>query len=76
MANEKARFVTFVTCVKHLESQFFAISDILIPFTTRSEAYILRSGDFVRTDDADRRTKPIILPLAHESGVTYYAIHI
>ena len=58
VANINARFATLVVRTKGFEaywSQFFADFDGFVVLTSRSDAYISRSGDFCGDDD-DRQT--------------------
>ena len=61
---------------KHSEASLSAVlTDIVfIVFTSHSEAYISRSGDFYANDTRQRQTKPITLPLAHARGVIITSI--
>ena len=80
VANIIALFARLVGRTKR--SQFFADFDKFVVLTSRSDAYIFRSGDYCGDDDdvdddrrqttrrRDRdRQKPIALPLAHARGV-------
>ena len=62
-------FVTLVGLAKGIEaywSQFFADFDRFIMLTCRSDAYILRSGDF-RADN-NSRTNQLLYPLRMRTG--------